>query len=119
MFSVTTKSSHSATPCAFKMRVTAPIGGYAAPQPTLHQKVRGDRRVQGVAHVGDVGDRAHQGHAAGRFRIDAFGDEIARVYQQASRDALVEAMALEIARAERDLHQLAGGFSVDSGFMRN
>src|SRR3569623_1087664 len=114
MFSVTTNSSHSATPCAFKMRVTARIGGYAAPQPTLHLKIRGDRRVQGVALVGVVGDRAHQGHAAGRFLSDAFGNEIARVYQEARRDALVEAMALEIARAVRDLHQLAGGIRVDA-----
>src|SRR3569832_360836 len=76
--------------------------------PTFDSKIRGDRRVQGVAHVGIVGDRPHQCHAAGRLRVDAFRDQIACVHEQARGDAFVETVALEIACAMRNLHELFG-----------
>ena len=88
-----------------------------APHPAPHSKEGRDRRIQRIAHVGVVGDRAHQRHAAGLDRIDAGGDQAAGVNQHARRDAFVQSVSLEVARTFGDGNQLAGHFRIDAGFM--
>jgi len=70
--------------------------------------------IEGVANVAVVGDRPHQRHAAGTHQrhaagipgVDAALDQGCGIDQQARRDALVEAVALEPPRGGADAYQL-------------
>ena len=79
-------------------------------------KERIHRRVQGVTNVGVVGQWAHQRHAACCDGFDTLGNQVAGVDQQTGRNAFVQAVPLEIARAVCDLHQLLRSSRVDAAF---
>src|SRR3989344_8226259 len=82
-------------------------------------EIRVNGRVEGVAHVRIVGDRAYQGHLAGGTRRDTLGDQLPGVGQQACGNTFVQTMAFQIACAVGDLHQLLGHVLLHLGLVHD
>mmetsp|Transcript_38692 Transcript_38692/g.90447 ORF Transcript_38692/g.90447 Transcript_38692/m.90447 type:complete len:917 (+) Transcript_38692:6677-9427(+) len=104
-----------------KLSVVFEVDGHGAAgrRAGAGSKVGGHGRVERVAHVGVVGDGAHQRHPAGRQRGHALRDQRARIDQHPGGKAFVQAVALEVARALTDVHQLLGHIQVHARLVRH
>ena len=66
------------------------------------------------AHVRVIRQRRHQRHRTRGNRVDAFGNHLTGINQQARGDAFVQAVTLQVAGTVCDLHQLGGVVDVDA-----